>query len=332
MKPIAIYRAPHVKKSTMDFFMRVLRYSLLGEIPAELYQYHEPKPNRFFYSEEDVKSVQSTNDAWELVELGIELWQDISGCFQSCESLQLLLEATTEHNVIVSFDRSIEASYSGIPTERHSVSYLSHTQGDLRFADVENHREWMKVAYQIVAQYVASLSQRVEAAKSLLEQMVKEAVTNVPVDSQILPDNVSDRSSTRVSKAKVPQEAAFENVREYFISSPDEVLRVIRLNEGTIHLRSMYIYEAAMILEPLKKHFRLSSTRMSRGKIVIDGMKEFHWFDKKRTLHNCLKASKDSHGSNNSTHDLMERTRLFVIDLGRFLPLKTATNSPKTPQ
>lgn len=319
----------------MDFFLGTLPVSLRGEIvqtthipgfPGAAMGWSSSR-QLFYFSEDHLQSVVNVDDAWDLLEYGIKLWSDVNSAFQRCETLEQMLEATNKHSVIVSFDNRekfnpFEFSPFEKPIGLHSVNYMGYTQNDLRFADVDDHREWIKVAFKIVGQYVLGLSQRVEAAKTFYDSMVLNTVSALPDGGQRLDVDVTDPNRRHVAYAKSPLEAAFESVREYFVSTPYEVLRVIKFNEGTVRLKRMYLYEAALILEPLKKHYQLKQTRLYNAKVNIEDTKEFHWFDEKRTLHNNLKASKDSHGSSGSTHDLIERAARFAKDLALFLPRK----------
>lgn len=308
----------------MDFLLRVLSYSLWGEIPGSIdgivNPYEEPKPNKFYFSDEVVNSVTTSDEAWDLVESGIELWLDILRDFQKCESLHLLLEATTEQHVIVIFSNAERYYGFDILVERHYIDYRRYTEHDYRFADVKSHIHWMKVAYDLVDKYVVDLSHRVEAARRLFEQMIISTANNVAKDGLQVSKWNTDQLSSRNYTAKPPLEAAFASVREHFISTPEEVLQTITTNTGTIRLRRMFRYQAAMILEPLRVHYNLKSTRHYSIIISIEGTEPFHWFDEKRTLHNCLKYSKGATGSNSSILDVKKQAKHFAQDLTLFLP------------
>lgn len=329
-----VYRRPHVKKSTMTFFLRILHYSLHGEIATPMHSpYKEPLPNRFFFSEQDEREIESVDDAWELVENGIELWREVITGYQSCEPLETLLEATSEHHVAVSFDGSTRTDFAANPMDLHEVSYLTYTQHDGRFADVKNHREWMEVTYHHVSRYVVGLSKRVEAAKNLYDRLIIENGASILGEGRSLVDDASRDLMKPSGSATTAQEAAFASVREYFVSTPDEILRIIFSNEGTIQLNRMPLYEAAMILQPLKDHFGLSKRRLFNVRVHVAGRDEFHWFDEKRTLHNNLKASRNSYGSHASNHRLKEHVDLFAKALASYLPPARKTdNSQKPPQ
>ena len=71
---------------------------------------------------------------------------------------------------------------------------------------------------------------------------------------------------------------SFSSVLRYFVTSPDDVVRIIQDLSGTIEMAGTTEYQAGEILGALKDHFYLDRENGSKLLIKISGNEPINWF------------------------------------------------------
>lgn len=81
---------------------------------------------------------------------------------------------------------------------------------------------------------------------------------------------------------------AFASVLKYFVTSPDDVVRIIRDYEGVIEMSNVTAYQAGEILGALKDHFYLDRENGSKFQISVAGQPPLPWFGETDTIESAV--------------------------------------------
>lgn len=130
------------------------------------------------------------------------------------------------------------------------------------YLDLNRHRsleeaptleDWLIISYQLIDLGLSELeSLRHEAFSRMSESRDESNITN--------PDNANVESKWN---------QAFEPVREYFTSTPNEIRDILQEKRGTILMAETMKYKAAFIIRPLVDFFNLRVTSGFRIRIKI---------------------------------------------------------------
>ncbi len=81
---------------------------------------------------------------------------------------------------------------------------------------------------------------------------------------------------------------AFASVLKYFVTSPDDVVRIIRDYEGVIEMSDVTAYQAGEILGAVKDHFYLDRENGSKFQISVAGQAPLPWFGETDTIESAV--------------------------------------------
>jgi len=81
---------------------------------------------------------------------------------------------------------------------------------------------------------------------------------------------------------------AFASVLKYFVTSPDDVVRIIRDYEGVIEMSDVTAYQAGEILGAVKDHFYLDRENGSKLQISVAGQAPLPWFGETDTIESAV--------------------------------------------
>ncbi len=89
-------------------------------------------------------------------------------------------------------------------------------------------------------------------------------------------------------------EKAFSSVLKFFVTSPDDVVRIIREYAGTIEMSGVTTYQAGEILGALKDHFYLDRDNGKNFLIAITGHAPLPWFGESDTIESAVISARRS--------------------------------------
>ena len=102
---------------------------------------------------------------------------------------------------------------------------------------------------------------------------------------------------------------------KYFVTSPDDVVRIIRDYEGVIEMSDVTAYQAGEILGAVKDHFYLDRENGSKLQISVAGQAPLPWFGETDTIESAVISARRS---KQFSHELESIRRSFSIALQRF--------------
>ncbi len=165
----------------------------------------------------------------------------------------------------------------------------------------------------------SSLAEKSSQLKRLQAELskMKEALTGDQLADQSNSQKILEKQSLRIqelevqileltqvpdsNKDKDPLEMAFANVRSYFISTPKDIIDTISNAKGTIGMTRLHKYEAKLILNGLKHHFKLFKKNAKNIQIKIADDEECPWLGRTGSI--------DSNsGTDSSTNSLKYKT------------------------
>lgn len=162
------------------------------------------------------------------------------------------------------------------------VDYLSTARSFDVLSNVSDHAEFLTLAHRVADQYLAYYEQEVEWAGQQFREIIALELKGS--------DAVDERESFLANPTAVQR--AFAPVAEFFIDSPEAVLKIIADNNGTIRLTRLLQYEAACILNPLRWHFERSKRNAFKVKVEIQGEEILYWM-RDRNLHHSYQNAKE---------------------------------------
>jgi hypothetical protein len=108
---------------------------------------------------------------------------------------------------------------------------------------------------------------------------------------------------------------AFASVLKYFVTSPDDVVRIIRDYEGVIEMSNVTAYQAGEILGAVKDHFYLDRENGSKLQISVAGQAPLPWFGETDTIESAVISARRS---KQFSQEFESIRRTFSSALNRF--------------
>ncbi len=108
---------------------------------------------------------------------------------------------------------------------------------------------------------------------------------------------------------------AFASVLKYFVTSPDDVVRIIRDYEGVIEMSDVTAYQAGEILGAVKDHFYLDRENGSKLQISVAGQPPLPWFGETDTIESAVISARRS---KQFSQEFESIRRTFSSALNRF--------------
>ncbi|MBL0323112.1 MAG: hypothetical protein IPP80_12210 [Ignavibacteria bacterium] len=110
-------------------------------------------------------------------------------------------------------------------------------------------------------------------------------------------------------------ERAFVGAVQYFITAPDEIVRIIHNGKGTIEMNALSLYEAGEILGALKDHFYLDRKNGKDLQISVAGHAPVPWFGETDSIESAVIAAR---GSKQTSREFESIRRTFGNALHRY--------------
>jgi hypothetical protein len=101
-----------------------------------------------------------------------------------------------------------------------------------------------------------------------------------------------------------PLDLAFACVKGYFRSTPQTVIDTIKNKFGVIEMNKLALYEAGLILEGLRRHFKLNAKSAKKIRIDIVDCDTIDWIGKSKSITSNVKAMK-GHGKTYSKYETL---------------------------
>lgn len=168
---------------------------------------------------------------------------------------------------------------------------------DARFQKITAFVDRLGKAYFIVDLAIAEIDVYVDAVKKRYVAkggVDKESATPTaaPV-APAAPAKPAKPVAPPVPPAPAPHkpsraDKAFASVVKYFVTSPDDVVRIIRDYAGVIEMSNVTAYQAGEILGALKDHFYLDRENGSKFQISVPGQPALPWFGETDTIESAV--------------------------------------------
>lgn len=168
---------------------------------------------------------------------------------------------------------------------------------DVRFQKITAFVDRLGKAYFIVDLAIAEIDVYVDAVKKRYVAkggVDKESATPTaaPV-APAAPAKPAKPVAPPVPPAPAPHkpsraDKAFASVVKYFVTSPDDVVRIIRDYAGVIEMSNVTAYQAGEILGALKDHFYLDRENGSKFQISVAGQAPIPWFGETDTIESAV--------------------------------------------
>ncbi|HLP28200.1 MAG TPA: hypothetical protein VK147_06120 [Candidatus Didemnitutus sp.] len=193
---------------------------------------------------------------------------------------------------------------------------------DVRFRKINAFVDRLGKAYFIVDLAIAEIDVYVDAVKKryLAKGGVdKESVIPVSAPSPFqtpLQAPLQAPVPAKVEKRRPSvAERAFVGAVRYFITAPDDIVRIIHDGTGTIEMNALSLYEAGEILGALKDHFYLDRKNGKDLQISVAGHAPLPWFGETESIESAVIAAR---GSKQTSREFESIRRTFGNALNRY--------------
>ncbi|HLP28201.1 MAG TPA: hypothetical protein VK147_06125 [Candidatus Didemnitutus sp.] len=188
---------------------------------------------------------------------------------------------------------------------------------DARLRAAKTHVERLDICYSIldasrreIDAYVGAVKERFDAGPVAVPAAVP-APLQAPVAAPIQAPAPAKVEKRRPSLA----DRAFVGAVQYFITSPDDIVRIIQDGRGTIEMNALSLYEAGEILGALKDHFYLDRKNGKDLLISVAGHAPLPWFGENDSIESAVIAAR---GSKQTSREFESIRRSFTRDLHRY--------------
>lgn len=202
---------------------------------------------------------------------------------------------------------------------------LSH---DVRFQRINAFVDRLGKAYFIVDLAIAEIDIYVDAVKKRYvakggvdkeETPVKkqQVLASTPAPKPAPAPTPEPAPATPVAAPHKPSRAekAFSSVLKFFVTCPDDVVRIIRDYAGTIEMSDVTAYQAGEILGALKDHFYLDRDNGKNFLIAIAGHAPLPWFGETDTIESAVISARRS---KQYSQEIESLRRSFAAALNRY--------------
>ena len=190
---------------------------------------------------------------------------------------------------------------------------------DVRFQRINAFVDRLGKAYFIVDLAIAEIEVYVDAVKKRYVAKGGVDKEDAPVKQQV-PAPALTPKPVPVPPVPAPHkpsraEKAFSSVLKFFVTSPDDVVRIIRDYAGTIEMTGITAYQAGEILGALKDHFYLDRENGKNFLIAIAGHAPLPWFGETDSIESAVISARRS---KQYSQEIESLRRSFAAALNRY--------------